>query len=45
MAEATPLQIEPEYLKIGADYVNKALAYYCSLLSGKDMSSACKVMV
>lgn len=42
--EARPLQIEPEYLKLAADYVNKALAYYCSLLSGKDMSSALKVM-
>ena len=44
MPEAKPLQIDPEYLKLGVDYVNKALAYYCSLLSGKDMNSALKVM-
>ena len=42
--EGKPLQIDPEYLKLGVDYVNKALAYYCSLLSGKDMNSALKMM-
>jgi len=42
--ESKPLQIDPEYLKMGVDQLNVALAAYCALLSGKDMSAALKVM-
>lgn len=42
--EGKPIQIDPEYLKVGMEGLNKALEYYCGLLDGKDMNGSLKVM-